>query len=316
MAAEGASVEASLQAVGHANSRAGNAAYESIVIDANGLPTHAVVAGQGEPLIFLHGFPSFWYCWIRLLEPLRHRYRVIAVDALGAGATAKSTNGQSYAVASLMDWLGNVIEQVTNGQKPVLIGHDWGAALSFTFAQHHPSRLGGVVGIAAPPYGMFRQLLASDSDQQARSRYMEKLRTMTTDEAGRVAAEVARAAYAGLVERDVIGRTEYDLFVAACGDPLAFAGGCAWYAANLGDDAPAFAGPAAPLQIPSALVWGEADETFVPRVPAQFKRDNPDAIITCLPGVGHWCMLEAPEPCSETIEAVAASASAGRERLC
>lgn len=46
---------------------------------------HYVTAGEGEAVVFLHGFPSFWLSFVRQLDRFRGDYRVIAVDGLGAG---------------------------------------------------------------------------------------------------------------------------------------------------------------------------------------------------------------------------------------
>jgi pimeloyl-ACP methyl ester carboxylesterase len=54
------------------------------------LTWHYVEAGEGEPIVFLHGLPESWYSWHYQLESLSDDYRVIAVDLKGYGQSDKS----------------------------------------------------------------------------------------------------------------------------------------------------------------------------------------------------------------------------------
>lgn len=274
---------------------------------------HYVAAGQGPLLVFVHGFPSFWYCWERQIQALRRRYRVVALDAPGAGGSDKPVDDAAYALPRLVQALDAVARAEAGEERFVLIGHDWGAALAFAFAQARPERLHGVVGLSAPPFNQFLALVATDPEQQRRSAYMESFRALSRERivADGLASRLATDAYAGLAERGLIDADELALFRETVGDPSAMWGGTAWYRANLlrfCDIGPEHRWPAndAPLTIPSLLVWGEADSTFVDRVPTDFAFANPGAEVRRLPGVGHWPMLEAPDTVTTAIAALAA----------
>jgi len=264
---------------------------------------HYIASGSGPTVVFVHGFPSFWYCWIRQLEALRGQYQVIAIDALGAGDSSQSGDDAAYSITRLAQGLGALIDHLAGPERVVLIGHDWGAALAFACAQRWPERFLGVAGLAAPPYNQFLRLVAQDADQQQRSAYMIAFRALTpariADEG--LARTIAAQAYAGLVDRGDITPAEWALFEAVVGQDRALWGGTAWYRANL----PPFAGigpqhfwpkgdPA--LQIPSLLIWGEADQTFVPSIADSFAAAHPGSEVLRLPGVGHWSMLQAAAP--------------------
>lgn len=306
MIASPASHAASLAAVRHSNTVAGRHIYASRWSEASGVRTHAVVAGAGKPIIFVHGFPSFWYCWARQLEALRDDFRVIALDALGAGATDRPADLKHYRIASLVGWLRDVFDTLCPDERPILVGHDWGAALSFALAQACPDAISGVVGIAAPPYSQFVRLLRCDRDQQARSAYMHELRLIERGRADAVAGPAVRAAYSGLLGGGHIDVAEFDLFDAACGEPGAFMGGCNWYGGNLGTStsgivpAPWVSGDA-PLAVPALLIWGNADQTFVDTAPDRFLAENQGAQVLRLEGIGHWCMLQASNTVTDAI---------------
>lgn len=262
---------------------------------------HYVEAGQGPLVLLIHGFPSFWYCWIRQLEALRRNYRVVAIDALGAGASAQPAADAAYALPDMAATIMRLARQLAGSERFVIIGHDWGAALAFAMAQAWPEPVAGVVGIAAPPYNLFLDMIATDPAQQQRSAYVSAFRALTP---ARIAAEalaeqIARDAYAGLVERGDLTPAEAALFQATVGTAAALWGGTAWYRANIppfdtigaqhhwpADDAP--------LQMPALMVWGDADTVFEGHFPDAFAARHAGSAVLRLPGIGHWCMLEAP----------------------
>lgn len=290
-------------ALAFANAVAPDAApYSEGWFDSDRTRLHYVTAGAGPTVLFVHGFPSFWYCWIRQLEALRRDYRVIAVDALGAGESSKPVRDSAYTISRLARGLGGLIDHLADKAPMVLVGHDWGAALAFACAQAWPERLAGVAGLAAPPFNQFLKLAADNRDQQERSAYMTAFRALTPE---RIAHEdLARAitarAYAELVERGDLSAEEWALFQESVGRDRAMWAGTAWYRANL----PPFAtiGPRhlwprrdPALAIPALLIWGEADQTFVGEITDGFVAAHPGAEALRLPGVGHWSMLQAAD---------------------
>ena len=89
-------------AVVHANAvRAGGAEYEEGWFGSGDQRLHYVAAGSGPLIIFYHGFPSFWFSWFDQMEALKGRYRVVAVDGLGAGLSAKPADQSAYRIARL-----------------------------------------------------------------------------------------------------------------------------------------------------------------------------------------------------------------------
>ena len=53
---------------------------EEKYIETNGIKLHTVIAGSGEPIIMLHGFPDFWYGWRDIIMGLKDDYKCIAPD--------------------------------------------------------------------------------------------------------------------------------------------------------------------------------------------------------------------------------------------
>ena len=290
----------SLMAKDRLNSGEKAPAFVSNWIETTDARIHCVSSGEGPLILFVHGFPSFWYCWVRQLEVLRHRYQVVAIDAPGAGATTCANAEEPYRVSALAAQIHQFIQIIAPGRKVLLVGHDWGAALAFAVAQAFPEKIAGVAGIASLPFNQILALLAKDKDQQRRSSYMQRLCAMSLEQAGLVAQSIVAGAYAELVSFDAADREEITLFELACGDPRAFWNGSLWYRANLPNAERSLQHCMWPiadqaLAMPSLLIWGEADDVFVPHAPEYFVAKHPNSEVLRLDGVGHWCMLQAPE---------------------
>jgi pimeloyl-ACP methyl ester carboxylesterase len=111
---------------------------------------HLAEAGEGPPLLLLHGWPQHWWCWRHLIPSLARSYRVMAVDLRGwgwssapAGDYAKSTLAND--IVALLDAEG--LDRVR------VIGHDWGAYVGFLLALEHAERLERLVALdIAPPW--------------------------------------------------------------------------------------------------------------------------------------------------------------------
>src|SRR6476469_11049509 len=63
--------------------------FSSRFVDIGELRLHAVIGGEGPPLLLIHGWPQSWYAWRMLMPALAEDYEVIAVDQLGIGLSDK-----------------------------------------------------------------------------------------------------------------------------------------------------------------------------------------------------------------------------------
>ncbi len=269
---------------------------------------HYVEAGEGPLILFYHGFPSFWYSWFDLMEALKGRYRVVAVDALGSGLSAKPLNLEPYDIARLAAQLDALSLHLGGDEKYVLIGHDWGSVLALSYAQAYPDRLHKVVGMSAPPLNLFLGYAANDKEQQRRNQYMQRFRGTTLEMLkSSNAIETARtSAYGALVKRGDLSREEFELFKNALSSNEMLYAAMNWYRANIPpfedvSDADLWPGPNARITMPGLFIWGEEDQVFVPELIDKVDNAGTDMRTIRLEGINHWTSMQEPERATKAI---------------
>jgi len=112
--------------------------FESRYLHVDGGRLHYVEQGQGDVLLCVHGNPTWSFAWRRVLRSLSDRYRVIALDHLGCGASDKPQD-YPYCLAKHIANLRALIEGLSL-QRITLLAHDWGGAIGMGAAGQCPER--------------------------------------------------------------------------------------------------------------------------------------------------------------------------------
>jgi pimeloyl-ACP methyl ester carboxylesterase len=116
-------------------------------VTVRGTRIHYVSAGEGHPVLLLHGFPQFWYCWRHVIPVLSQRYRVIAPDLKGYGESDKPR--RRYDLPTLSEEWGEFMSAL-GIERFDLIGHDWGGIIAWKMALDYPDRIRRLVILNAP----------------------------------------------------------------------------------------------------------------------------------------------------------------------
>ena len=117
-------------------------------IDIGDMKIHIAEAGEGEPLIMLHGWPQHWYMWKKQISYFAKHYRVIAADIRGFGWSDAPHNG--YTKDELSEDLVKLIYKL--GYKEVrLLSHDWGGWIGFIAAAKNPGLIKQHFACNIPP---------------------------------------------------------------------------------------------------------------------------------------------------------------------
>ena len=112
--------------------------FQHHTLHANGIKQHWVEAGDGPPVVLLHGFPETCYAWRKQIPVLAERYRVIAPDLRGYGETEKPPGG--YDKRTMAADIRALMTALGVPRAPV-IGHDRGARVATRFAKDHPDAI-------------------------------------------------------------------------------------------------------------------------------------------------------------------------------
>jgi pimeloyl-ACP methyl ester carboxylesterase len=129
--------------------------FTSRYIDTGDVRLHAVIGGDGPPLLLIHGWPGSWYYWRLVMPALARDFEVVAVDQRGIGLSDKPEQGYDTRtlandLAGLMDALGH--------QQFAVAGVDTGMLIGYALAADHPGRVvrlavgeALLLGIGPPP---------------------------------------------------------------------------------------------------------------------------------------------------------------------
>jgi pimeloyl-ACP methyl ester carboxylesterase len=125
--------------------------FTSRYVDTGELRLHAVIGGDGPPLLLVHGWPETWYAWRMMMPALARDFQVVAVDQRGIGLSDKPKDGYDTGtlardLVALMDALGH--------RRFAMYGTDVGMPIAYALAADHPDRLERLVVSEAPLPGV------------------------------------------------------------------------------------------------------------------------------------------------------------------
>ncbi len=114
-------------------------------LDRSGLRYHFVDEGQGEPVLFVHGNPTWSFYWREMIVALRGSHRCVAMDHMGCGLSDKPDDARyEYTLERRVEDLGALIDHLKL-EKVSLVLHDWGGMIGLAWAVEHPERVSRLV---------------------------------------------------------------------------------------------------------------------------------------------------------------------------
>jgi pimeloyl-ACP methyl ester carboxylesterase len=274
-------------------------------VDSGGVKIHVVEQGpeDGSPVLFLHGFPEFWWSWRHQLEACAGAgYRAVAMDLRGYGDSDKPDDVAAYALANSFGDVSAVVE--TLGGKVALVSHDWGGALGWAYTALSQDNVERSVVMNLPHPNAYRDVMHNLPQLQA-SWYMFffQFEGVSEEVLSRNNFELFRewfydTASVKLADEDIAR------YIEVFSRPGALTAGLNWYRANvppasfLGEER--FALPA--ITCPVMVLWG-LDDAYLSfelgRRSGEFV-DGPFALHT-FPDTGHWIQQERPDEVNECL---------------
>jgi len=272
--------------------------------DVNGVRLHYATAGKGKLMMFVHGFPEFWYEWKNQLAEFGKDFQAVAPDMRGYNLSSKPASVGQYQVKYMVEDLRALAEKLGH-KKFTLVAHDWGGAIAWAFAIAHPDYLDKLVIINAPHPGVFQRELRDNPAQQKASGYMLTFRNEQAE-------QTLSANNYGVLVQIVLGEglksgvfTEEDkkAYIEAWSQPGALTGGLNYYrAARIGPPAEGdtnaanFAAgmPSLNVKVPTLVIWGEKDTALLTGNLDGLDKYVPDLTIKRIPDGTHWVIHEKP----------------------
>ena len=262
--------------------------------EVNGVRLHYVSQGRGPLILFVHGFPEFWYAWRNQLAEFGRDHQAVAVDMRGYNLSSKPTDLDAYRISNMVEDLRALADHF-GAQKFVLVGHDWGGGIAWSFAIAHPELLEKLVIINAPHPAIFARELAQNPAQQRASAYMLKFRSLAAE--GMLSAN--HYAYLLGLFGNLLTNADAAEYGKAWSQPGALTGGLNYYrAARLGPPESGGASSAPPsatkVSVPTLVIWGERDPYLLTDNLNGLDAYVPQLIIKRLPDATHWVVHERP----------------------
>src|SRR5436189_1312103 len=147
---------------------------ESRIFEINGISLHVVLAGpaNGKPLIFLHGFPEFWFAWRDQIDHfVSSGYRVIIPDQRGYNLSDRPAGIVNYSINLLARDIVGLLDKVATS-KAFVVGHDWGLLLPRYLVARYPDRFIRTAILSAPHFRVLIKNLITNPAQLRRSWYI------------------------------------------------------------------------------------------------------------------------------------------------
>lgn len=284
-------------------------------VRANGLDFEVITAGSGDRLaLLLHGFPEHAVSW-RFQIPLLVRlgYRVWAPNQRGYGETTRPAAVRDYGLSELTSDVAALID-ASRAASVTLVGHDWGAAVAWSFATTLPRPLERLVIVNVPHPAVFREVLGRSWRQRARSWYMVFFQIPWLPErllGARDAAAIGRIFSRTATNPERFPKKLLDVYRNAAARPGALWAMLAWYRAAARHGLGIVQDGSTKIETPTLMVWGENDMALGKETTYGTDRFVKDLRLSYLPGISHWSQQDAPERVNELLEAFLTHERAG-----
>jgi pimeloyl-ACP methyl ester carboxylesterase len=240
---------------------------------------------DGEPVLLLHGFPQHASSWDALSPLLNEQgYRTLAMNQRGYTPGANPHGRGAYRITELVADAVAVIDQLAGGKAHV-VGHDWGAAVTWGIGMTHPEKVRTLTALSVPHTGAFLTSMLR-SRQILKSWYMGMFQIPWLPE--RLLDKLYVRSMMGSGQTIEHARRD----AAEFSGPSSFTGPVNWYRAL------PLSNPKtsqAPVSCPTLFIWGDRDD-FVTRAAADRCAQycsGPFRFET-LRGASHWLPDETP----------------------
>jgi pimeloyl-ACP methyl ester carboxylesterase len=295
-------------------------AFQDNYADLNGVRLHYASAGSGPLVLFLHGYPSFWYQWKDQMLEMSRDHLAVGLDMRGYNTSSRPQGLEPYLMPHLVEDVRQLAEKLAGPNKKfTLVAHDWGASVAWAFAMYHPEMLDKLIIVNGPhPFVSERELHENPAQRYASNYFFvfnnylapgeKPVDENDTKESGN------RRAHTGFVEAAVRAGhyTEADrqFWIDAWSQPGSTTAGLSYYRANhrnapFNDTHPASTIPhswsakevtagakSTIIKVPTLVIWGMKDTALLVGNISGLEKWVPNLSVKLYPDDDHWVMIE------------------------
>ncbi|HAG83102.1 MAG TPA: epoxide hydrolase [Cyanobacteria bacterium UBA12227] len=270
-----------------------NGTWQHEYMISNGIKLHYVTQGSGPLMLMLHGFPEFWYSWRHQIPEFAKDYKVVALDLRGYNESDKPQEQSAYVMNEFIKDVEGVIKGL-GYDRCVLVGHDWGGAIAWSFAYAHPELLERLIILNLPHPAKFAEGLRTPQ-QLLRSWYafffqlplLPELALQAIDYAiiGKIFTEMA-------INKNAFTSADIEAYKDAAARRGALTAMINYYRNvffSLGQRQWGI------LDVPTLMIWGEEDTALGKELTYGTEAYVRDFQIKYIPNCSHWVQHEQPE---------------------
>ena len=287
--------------------------------EVNGQRLHYASVGSGQLVLFLHGYPSFWYQWKDQMLELGKTHHAVGLDMRGYNLSSRPEGLEPYLMKHLVEDVRQFAEQLAGkGNKFILVGHDWGANVAWPFAMYYPEMLEKLIIVnGAHPFVSERELRENPAQRYASNYFFVFNNFLAPGEQppneNDTKERATQRANAGFVDAEVkAGRyTEADrqMWIDAWSQPGSTTAGLNYYRANhrnppFNDRHPASTIPTSwsaaevtagakstTIMVPTLVIWGMQDTAILSGHLSGLEKWVPNLSVKLYPNDDHWIMM-------------------------
>jgi pimeloyl-ACP methyl ester carboxylesterase len=259
------------------------------LLDIGGLRLHVAQAGTGPVVLLLHGFPDSLHLWREVAPRLvAAGYRVVAVDQRGFGASEAPADKRCYHVDRLVADVVEVLGALGVDAPVHVIGHDWGAVVTWCLAMTRPQLLRSAVAISV---GHPREYGLAGFEQKRKGMYVLGWQFTGIAERWLVAQDWAR------MRHWLRQHPDPESCIRDLARPGRLTAGLNWYRANLGQ---VLTRAWPPCRVPMLGLWSSEDHCLAEdQMARSARRMAAPWAYERIEGAGHWLPLERPDRVTE-----------------
>lgn len=278
---------------------------EHTFVPTNGIRLHVVLSGptDGIPVLLLHGFPEYWGGWRRQIPVLAQAgYRVIVPDQRGYGQSDTPREVAAYALTELVNDVIGLMDAL--GYETVfLAGHDWGAAVAWSAALLHPTRVRKLAILNVPHPAVMMHFLRRNPVQMLKSWYIAFFQIPGLADWLLAQNDFALAVRLLIAsgKKDTFSYQELEEYKLAWRASGGLTGMIHWYRALARFRLPF--PPSLHLQMPVLLLWGKNDVALSAAMAAESLKFCPQGELVYFENATHWVQHDEAEAVSAHLTA-------------